>query len=617
MLSIRIIYLTSVVLLWSNTCNAQHSDAYYDLQQRIAKGWNSWSYGSMLAQVCLPEALSLQINFRESYIGSPYDPKYLYRDINLDKHGLVKPIAHTWDGSYSELVVEGWKGNSIRIQTASWKNDIVILVTPLRKSATKYFVELQTGILWNKPGSLKKFPEYIEAEFGDRVFAIRATQPELAASFHYASPYMVIPADTTVAFYTGEERSLDSLQNIIQNASKSYHQRALRYGTMSTAYEAIESVLGWNTIYDPDNNRVITPVSRGWNEAWQGYVLFGWDTYFASLLCGLGHKELAYSNAIAVTDGRNQEGAIGFFQMPRQIASQSQPPVGSMICWKLYEKYKEKWFLEEVYANLCSWNEWWLKHRLYKNYLSYGTSWNNAIPHHAALESGLDNSPMYDEVRMINLNEDAVMNLADVGLNSLYAADCLYLAKIAVELGKTSDAKKLSERAQRWRKQVATLWSDDHKIYLNKFTDSTASSMRLSPTLFYPMIADIPTREQFQYLMRSHYNNPREFYHQYMIPSCARNDKAFNNQYWQGAIWPPVNFLCYLGLRNYDKVEASRLAETSYRLFTTAWEKHQCVFENINSERGADRREDQLNCDPFYHWGALMGIMKFIDENKY
>ena len=58
-------------------------------------------------------------------------------------------------------------------------------------------------------------------------------------------------------------------------------------------------------------------------------------------------------------------------------------------------------------------------------------------------------------------------------------------------------------------------------------------------------------------MVKEHLLNPDEFYGEWMIPSIARNDPAFKDQdYWRGRIWGPMNFLVYLGLRNYDLPEA-------------------------------------------------------------
>ena len=46
--------------------------------------------------------------------------------------------------------------------------------------------------------------------------------------------------------------------------------------------DAIETTLGWDTIYEPEKQRVVSPVSRLWSVGWGGYVLFDWDTFFAA-----------------------------------------------------------------------------------------------------------------------------------------------------------------------------------------------------------------------------------------------------------------------------------------------------------------------------------------------
>lgn len=574
----------------------------------------------MLTQVLLPEGLSVKVNFRKSGIGTPYDPNYFLEDITVDKSGLVRPIAHTFDGAYTELIIDNWYGNSIRVQSAAKGEDLVFLVTPIKSSSNNHYdIEIQTGFMWNREGQIKRTGETITALAKEKKFLIGSTQKVLATFHPYTSPYFSCKGDTTTGFYAGNKKTITEITAIIAAAKNEYDKKAATYKDMAEAFKGIESVLGWNTLYDAHQNRVITPVTRGWNEAWQGFVLFEWDTYFAAFLFALNNKDLAYSNAIAVTKGVNKQGAVGFTQMPgNKVSDQSQPPVGSMICWLIYEKYREKWFLEEVYNQLLSWNRWWVKNRLNKNYLTWGGPLEIGNKKNVILESGLDNSPMYEDIKPEVVGKNSLMNLADVGLNSMYAADCKYLAKIAKELGKTADETELLGREKKFSILTAKLWDDKTGIYLNKYLDTSKFSPRLSPTLFYPMLAGIPSKQQSERMMTAHYYNPDEFYGDYVIPSCARNDKSFNNDYWRGAIWGPMNFLVYMGLRDYDKKAARELADKSYDLFLKAWNDHHYVFENINSVKGVgDKADNQLDCDPYYHWGALMGIMKFIEENKY
>ena len=175
--------------------------------------------------------------------------------------------------------------------------------------------------------------------------------------------------------------------------------------------------------------------------------------------------------------------------------------------------------------------------------------WNDkAFNNHlaAALESGLDDSPMYEDVPFDA--EKGVMLLHDVGLNSLYAADCFALAEMAAVLGKTDIADELRSRGEEFREALQTLWNDDAGIFMNRRTDTGEFNTRLSPTLFYPLIAGAATQEQAGRMIDTYFYGENYFGGKYILPSIARNDPAFAKQrYWKGAVWAPLNFLVYLG----------------------------------------------------------------------
>jgi hypothetical protein len=74
-----------------------------------------------------------------------------------------------------------------------------------------------------------------------------------------------------------------------------------------------------------------------------------------------------------------------------------------------------------------------------------------------------------------------------------------------------------------------------------------------------------------------------------------------------------MNWLVYLGLRNYDQPEARRqLAEKSRALFEQEWTRNGHVHENYNALTGAG--DDVSSSDRFYHWGALLGLLS-LQEN--
>jgi len=204
------------------------------------------------------------------------------------------------------------------------------------------------------------------------------------------------------------------------------------------------------------------------------------------------------------------------------------------------------------------------------------------------------------------------MELADVGLMGMYIADCNALAEIADVLGKSKEAAELRARSKKYTASLATLWDPQTGIFLHKDLHTGRFGYRLSPTNFYPMLGKAATAQQTDEMIKKHLLNPDEFWGDRVLPAIAKNDLAFNDQeYWRGRIWAPMNWLVYLGLRNYNTpvaIQARReLAEKSLQLFLKEWNEKGHVHENYSAV--SDDSDGVKSSDRFYHWGALLGLM--------
>jgi neutral trehalase len=302
------------------------------------------------------------------------------------------------------------------------------------------------------------------------------------------------------------------------------------------------------------------------------------------------------------------------------------------VCREIYRAHRVRWFLEEVYANLLSWNRWWWKARRNRgDLLSWGSTpyeplydayWEKTGVNErfgASLESGLDNSPMYDDVPF-----DAdrhVLQVWDVGLNGLYVADCAALADIAAVLGRSAEAAELTHRSETVRAAMSSeLWDEQGGLFLNKRVDTGEMSRRISPTNFYALLALAATPDQAERMIREHFYNPVEFWGEWVLPSIARNDTAYAEQsYWRGRIWGPMNFLTYIGLRRYGLARARRdLVEKSKSLLLKNWCAHGHVLENYNAETGDNTvAQGKAGGDSFYYWGGLLGTMALMEAGHY
>ncbi|MGC2300516.1 MAG: trehalase family glycosidase [Acidobacteriaceae bacterium] len=605
---------------------------YRQVQQSLAQGWNTWDVNSMTTHVLLPEGLAIHIEFKHN--ATVFGDELLPR--TSVGQGTVFPGPHAWDGSYTQLKVT-WKGHEWRVESAHNGSDLVLLVTPLDppgKFAVAPTVVVGVDFLWNRPGTALKDTDFIETHGSSgtiRVYCTCPAQPA-ATTVHpgrgqlpVSGAYLAADLTQPVGVSTGSKRSVAEISAILDRQRAAY-QKSTGDGSASATVDAIETTLGWDTIYDPDHKRVISPVSRDWSTYWGGYVLFDWDTFFGATLAGIGDRDLAYANAIEILREETAEGFVPNYARAGEWKSsdRSEPPVGAITVLGLYRKYHDRWFLEEAFAPLLRWNRWWAAHRDYQGYLTWGSDGENqpADPddgwsgkrNGAILESGLDNSPMYDTA---TYDEHAhVLEYADVGLMSMYIADCDALAEIATILGKTTEAGELKERGERYRAKLATLWDEQAGIFLNKDLHTGQFNTRLSPTNFYPMLAHAATPEQAKAMIEKHLLNQNEFWGEWIIPSIARNDPAFPDQdYWRGRIWGPMNYLVYLGLENYDDADVrQRFAQKSFELFLKEWRDKGHVHENYNAIQGTS--DDVANSDRFYHWGALLGYIEYLEQSQ-
>jgi putative isomerase len=604
------------------------SAEYRESQERLARGWNTWDTHTVLSQVLLPEGLAINIRIDR---GEQFGNSYLTRALIGQPEAKVTPGPHLIDGSYSELKLE-YRGLLLKVQSAAEGSDLAYLVTPLEDKNHKTMlasVIFQVGMLWFRAGDVRLAPNGIKVNLpSGRKFTVSTTgKPEANGEVQCCGPYLAVQLTEAVGLSTGGKRTLAEVQAMMERGRARYDAKIKSFGANAEVADVIESVMGWNTIYEPERGRVMSPVSRSWNEGFGGYVLFDWDNFFAAWMAGLVNRDLAYANAVEMVNSATPAGFVPNFARAKGWDSydRSEPPVGSLAVLAIYEKYQEKWLLRDTFDGLLRWNRWWAANRDIQGYLAWGSTpfdapWSQADPtvntvQGARFESGLDNSPMYDDAPYDSSRH--VMELADVGLMALYVADCKALGKVAEELGRTAEAKELADRANKYARSLHGLWDESTGIYRNKNLRSGELDKRLSPTNFYPLLAKVASKQQAERMVREHLMNPQEFWGEFVIPATPRNEAAFRDQeYWRGRIWGPMNFLVYLGLRNYELGDTTaQVVGKSKALFSREWQANRHVHENYNAILGVG--DDVKSSDAFYHWGALLVFMDALERRAY
>ena len=587
-------------------------------------GWNTFNTANVLSYVHMPEGFAISLAVKNLATCQVIDRFLIGRFGENEEQ--IHPGIRSYDGTYTELTVTV-SDSSFRVQTAVQDDRQFILISPLKTGKCPLVIAVRASVLWNFEGYTICKGNNLYGGFDTRTISVSVTGERCNEEhFQLESPYISVSLREKVAVSSDGAVTTSEAESIMEQARKRVVDSAQQYGDLAEAYQAMRSCLAWDTIYEPEHRRICTPVSRLWNMSWGGYVLFCWDTFFAAEMISLEQKDLAYSNVFAILDEMTEAGFVPNFGAADDYKSRdrSQPPVGSMTVLNLYNRWKEKWFMEETYEALCRWNEWFFTYRRADDgSLCWGSDpfsprvdayWETHGVNErfgAALESGLDNSPMYDGISFDPNTH--LIKLSDVGLCGLFIHDCDCMIELSKILGR--DGSKFEKRKAVVSQALHTLFDESFGLFLNRKTDTKEFSYRISPTNFYALFDSSINEEQIQKCL-SHLYSTEEFWGTYVLPSIARNDPAYKEQdYWRGRIWAPMNYLVYRALEACGQTKAcSDLAEKSLALILKEWTQYGHVHENYNADTGMGC--DVRNSDKFYHWGGLLSYIAILDAEQ-
>jgi Trehalase len=458
--------------------------------------------------------------------------------------------------------------------------------------------------------------------------------------------------------------------------------------------QAIQASVMWNLIATPAENggAPLLPVSRAWNLAPPvssndfTYMIFDWDNFFASLLMSNGAATstkntttsslssiqqqdcndlqfaFAISNLFQVVKSKTAAGFIpNLAGGGKKTQDRSEPPIGAKVTLVLVEKFgpsRTQWVVDVVFDDLLDWNDWFLRKRIKPplDMIALGAyndrSHKVGITQYARFESGLDNSPMYDDATL-NITNGChwhesgcgLMEEYDVGMTAMFVQEAYALAKLAAIIGRPQSLiAMLQQRGDEMARKIRThLWDEEQGVFVNRYTTAGQNtnsssavgsfSARVSPTSFYALLADAATDEQAERMTKEWLLNASRFCISpngdytgnsddcfWGLPSIAASDPAYPPLgYWRGFIWGPMAQLTYWSLLNYDHLEIVRLARKSLcrqmaGLMMSQWTANRHICENYNPHREADTTGGDCSGTRFYHWGALTGLIGHMED---
>ena len=591
-----------------------------DLQKESVRGWNTWYNESVTTHVLLPYGFAINLSFRKASNGA------VLRNPLITGEKTVRADVRSWDGSYTSLLII-FERMQFKVESAAKDGQQYILVTPVAFNMSEAELIVEPVFLWGKDGSLEKKNGELCGICPDGTRIPVYTFGALSSSFipELQSISEVLLLSTPVVVSTVPCKMTEA-RRIMDEARERVLKEIETFGNHSEVFGATQSAVAWNTIYDPNKKRICTPVTRTWNRG-MGSRLFCWDTFFVAELASLDNKDIAYLNIKAMLDETLDNGMVpGVTDLKEKSYDRSQPPVGSMVAVRLWEKYKDVEFVKEIYPKLFAWNTWFYENR---RTADGWFCWGSKLPQTgvqfvaanngtnelmgAKYESGMDNSPIFDEGEYDK--KTGLCLIADTGLIGLLIKDCASLITLAEVADCVEDIPVLEARKESAEESLMRLWCEEDGMFENKDLVTGEWSKRLAATNFYCLFSSKLTAEQKKSVVEKHLLNPEEFWGEYVIPTISRNDPAYVEQnYWRGRIWAPVNAIVYEALKDAGCIEAAKmLAQKSEKLMLKEWREHGHVHENYHGDTGVGCMKQS---EPFYHWGALLGYIAIDAEDR-
>ncbi len=254
---------------------------YRALQRRLCQGWNTWSANSVLSHVYLPDGFALTLGLKSAGMGHHYQSEFFQVNATARRAEKIRLGPHTDDGAYTELRLEFNSGstagsnNVAVIESAAEGGEEYILLTVEKRAALRpEHLIVETGYYWNRAGTVRREGAVLKAQSaraGGRTFEVRTTAADAADPFLTVDgPYLSMAMEGRFAIYTGARKTLEEVAGIVEAHRAAHEKRLAGYGAAKEVFTAMQTILGWNLTYDPENDRAISPVSRMWSANWGG-----------------------------------------------------------------------------------------------------------------------------------------------------------------------------------------------------------------------------------------------------------------------------------------------------------------------------------------------------------
>jgi putative isomerase len=342
---------------------------------------------------------------------------------------------------------------------------------------------------------------------------------------------------------------------------------------------------------------------------------WAWDSWKHAVALSYFDTELAKNQIRAMFDYQDESGMIADCVFPDPEENNyrdTKPPLATWAVWKIFITDSDTAFLKEMYPDLKKYNQWWYKNRDFNNnkILEYGSCDGTRVA--AMWESGMDNAARFDSAFMQKIDNSAwTINQESVDLNAYMCYELQLLERIALTIGKDSEASVFKQDFDELKDMLSNIFWDDQRKYFFDKNISDDENIDIYGTEAWTMLWTQLANKKQAHGVKDRIMDTSLFNTFVPLPTLNASHPAFDpvNGYWRGPVWIDQAYFAISGLRQYKFLnEVDILSEKLFNNCEGLIDSDKPIFENYNPLNG-----DGLNA-PHFSWSAAHFLMIYKND---
>lgn len=276
--------------------------------------------------------------------------------------------------------------------------------------------------------------------------------------------------------------------------------------------------------------------------------LFMWDSAFILMFGKYGRNAFHFQGTLDnLYSHQHRDGYIcreidthnGTDQFTRLDPSATGPEVLPWCEWEYFLTTGDKERLAAVFPPLMAYHRWMREHH----------TWPDGSYFSSGLGCGMDNIPRTQPGYHYRFSHGHMV-WVDACMQACFSCDMLM--QMATVIGRTEFLEELAQERQNLEQIINDrLWDPETGFYYDLWKNGKWNMVR-HVGAFWALLSGCASEDQAKRLVE-HLQDEKEFKTENRIPSLSKDHPLFapTGKYWQGGVWPPINYMVMLGLDRY------------------------------------------------------------------